>query len=77
MQGKPGGPPEEWSWGLEIYPEQRNSAACKGRVGNSSSEGQKSPESRGVLGCLRMEQTPNYMECDLDQWSLREKIGRR
>lgn len=52
--------------GLEIYPEQRNSALCKGRVGNSSPEGQKSLESRGVLGCLRMEQTPSYTECDID-----------
>lgn len=63
--------------GLEIYPEQRSSAVCKGRVGNSSSEGQKSLESRGVLGCSRMEQTPSYMECDIGLWSLREKTGRR
>lgn len=42
------------------------------------SEAQKSPESRGVLECLRMIQAPSYMECgDLDQWALREKMGRR
>lgn len=64
--------------GLDIYPEQRNSAVWRRWVGNCSSEAQKSPESRCVLGCLRMAQTPSYMECgDLDQWSQREKMGRR
>lgn len=75
--GKPGEPPEERSWEpgftdrLEIYPERRNSAVCGGG-------GRKlfirSPESRGVLGCLRMGQTPHphpsYIACDLDQSSL-------
>jgi hypothetical protein len=78
VEGNPGAPPEEWRWEPGFTQTDWNSAVCWGEVGNCSSEAQKSPEFRGVLGCLRMAQTPSYMECgDLDQWSLQETMGRR